>query len=164
MPMRGLKMWTNKDEQAGCCDGSCVGVLFVFALNAICVCIYFVILIAAWRLLVQSQVWSLSARSLHVLPVSAQLLSGSFGFLPQFKDMPVRWTVNSKASFGLCARLVWMVVRLSMWPCDDWRLVQCVTLPLPYSSWKRLQETPETLNVARVGVWKGMNLVLLLQY
>ena len=39
---------------------------------------------------------SLSVRSLHVLPVSAWVSSGCSGFLPQSKDVRVRWIGHAK--------------------------------------------------------------------
>merc|ERR1712035_232177 len=43
----------------------------------------------------------LSVRSLHVLPVSAWVLSGFSGFLPQSKDMHVRLIGDSKLPVGV---------------------------------------------------------------
>ncbi|MEQ2245968.1 hypothetical protein ILYODFUR_033571 [Ilyodon furcidens] len=44
---------------------------------------------------------SLSAWSLHVLPVHAWVLSGYSGFLPQSKDMTVRLIGLSKLALGV---------------------------------------------------------------
>ncbi len=84
----------------------------------------------------------LSVWSLHVLPVSAWVLSGCSGFLPPSKDMQARLIGVSKLSLG-----VNVSVRgcLSMCgPAMDWRPVQGVPRLSPYASWDRLQP-PATL-------------------
>lgn len=47
-----------------------------------------------------------------------------------------------------------LFVFVSMWLCDELQLVQCVTLPSPYDSWKRLQKTVVTLRTGKSGYWK----------
>ena len=43
-----------------------------------------------------SRLGSLSEWSLHILPVSAWVSSGCSGFLPQSKDVRVRWIGHAK--------------------------------------------------------------------
>jgi len=43
-----------------------------------------------------SQLGSLSVWGLHILPLSAWVSSGGSGFLPQSKDVRVRWIGHAK--------------------------------------------------------------------
>jgi len=43
-----------------------------------------------------SRLGSLSVWSLHIFPVSAWVSSGCSGFLPQYKDVRVRWIGHAK--------------------------------------------------------------------
>ena len=90
-----------------------------------------------------SWVWDLSVWSLHVLPVSAWVLSGFSGFLPQSKNMHVRSIGDSKLSLGVNVSVNGCVSLCG--PAMNWRLIQGVTLPSPQDSWDRLQLTPVTL-------------------
>uniref|UniRef100_A0A3P9PCQ4 Phospholipid phosphatase-related protein type 5 n=1 Tax=Poecilia reticulata TaxID=8081 RepID=A0A3P9PCQ4_POERE len=63
----------------------------------------------------------LSAWSLHVLPVHAWVFSGYSSFLPQSKNMTVRFIGLSKFSLSVCTWL--FVLCVSVLPCD--RLAIC---------------------------------------
>ena len=71
----------------------------------------------------------LSVWSLHVLPVSAWVLSGFSGFLPQSKNMHVRSIEHSKLSVGVHVSVNGCLFLCG--PAMNWRLVQGVTLPSP---------------------------------
>merc|ERR1712035_33517 len=92
----------------------------------------------------ESPSWQgLSVWSLHVLLVSAWVLSGYSGFLPQSKDMQHHRLIgDSKLPVGVMRV---MNVRVSgcsflcVGPAINWRLVQGVPRLSPEVSWDRLQ-------------------------
>lgn len=51
----------------------------------------------------------------------------------------VKWSGNSNCFLVVSLR-VWLFV--SLWPCEELALVQCVTLPSPHGSWDRFHSTP----------------------
>merc|ERR1712035_59525 len=81
-----------------------------------------------------------SVRSLHVLPVSAWVLSGYSGFLPQSKDMQVgdRLIGDSKLTVGVNVSMNGCL-SLRVSPATVWRPVQGVPCLSPNVSWDRLQ-------------------------
>ncbi len=83
----------------------------------------------------ESWVWyrlgrGLSVWSLHVLPVSAWVLSGYSSFLPQSKDMQFRLIGDSKLPVGVNVS-VNGCLSLYVSPAVNWRLVQGVPHPHP---------------------------------
>uniref|UniRef100_A0A8C4RPF4 Calpain-5-like n=1 Tax=Erpetoichthys calabaricus TaxID=27687 RepID=A0A8C4RPF4_ERPCA len=87
--------------------------------------------------------------SLHVLPVSAWVSSGHSGFLPQSKDMQIRWIGNSKLAlvWAWCVGVFVCVLRwVGTLPGIGSCLVPCV-------GWDWLQQTPVTLCSDSAG-WK----------
>uniref|UniRef100_A0A8C4RRU0 Ig-like domain-containing protein n=1 Tax=Erpetoichthys calabaricus TaxID=27687 RepID=A0A8C4RRU0_ERPCA len=67
----------------------------------------------------------LLAWSLHVLPVSAWVSSGRSGFLPQSKDMQVRWIGDSTLAL-VCAWCVWVFVCVLRWVGTLPGIVSCL--------------------------------------
>ena len=84
----------------------------------------------------------LSMWSLHVLPVSAWVLSGCSGFLPPSKDMQARLIGVSKLSLGVNVSVSGCLSMCD--PAMDWRPVQGVPRLPPNVSWDWLQP-PATL-------------------
>uniref|UniRef100_A0A8C4SIV3 Uncharacterized protein n=1 Tax=Erpetoichthys calabaricus TaxID=27687 RepID=A0A8C4SIV3_ERPCA len=88
----------------------------------------------------------LPAWSLHVLPVSAWVSSGRSGFLPQSKDMLVRWIGDSKLAL-VCAWCVGVFVCVLRWVGTLPGIGSCLV------GWDWLQQTPVTLCSDSAG-WK----------
>ena len=78
--------------------------------------------------------------SLHVLLVSAWVLSGFSGFVLQSRDMQVRLTGNSK--LPLCVS-----------PAMNWQLIQGVPRLSPNVSWDRLQLPRDSYGISGYGQW-----------
>ncbi|MEQ2244972.1 hypothetical protein ILYODFUR_022712 [Ilyodon furcidens] len=97
----------------------------------------FIVMLPFVGCMVRLPAGSLSAWSLHVLPMHAWVLTGYSGFLPQSKNMTVRLIGLSKLPIGVneCVHGCLSCMSLCC-PAMDWRPVQGVHRLLPVDCWR----------------------------
>ena len=77
-----------------------------------------------------SQLGSLSAQSLHILPMSAWVSSGCSGFFPHSKDVRVRWIGHAKLPLSVRG-----ISRVNAWGCGDGAWVGLWSVLTQWAEW-----------------------------